>query len=82
MLLKVPIVLKNALKENCIKLNFLQKTQWVHVFVSSGSVAGKHRDLPFLKYNALEWEWQILMPLSSTPGRDKDTHPLSFLLEI
>ncbi len=40
---KVSIILTNALNKNCIELNFLQKTQRAHVFISSSSRAKGHQ---------------------------------------
>ncbi len=49
LLLKVPIVFTNASHKNCIKLTFLQKTQWAHVFISSRRGARGIKDLLILK---------------------------------
>ncbi len=57
MLLKVPIVSKNASNKNCIKSNFLQKILWVRTSMLPNSGVGAFKYLQFLKYNALEWEW-------------------------
>ncbi len=42
---KVPIVLTIASNKNCIKLNFLKKSQWAHVFISSRSGARRQQRL-------------------------------------
>ncbi len=34
---KISIITKNALNESCLELNFLQKSQWVHMYVSPKS---------------------------------------------
>ncbi len=68
MLPKLPIVLKTASNKNCIKSNFLQKTQWARMSLSSE--LGASKDLLFLKYNALEWQWQIF---------GAHIHPVRFL---
>ncbi len=46
---KVPIVLTYALNKNCIKLNFLKRSQWAHVFTSSRSGARGTNDLSILR---------------------------------
>ncbi len=50
---KVPIVLPNASNKNCIKLNFLQTTQWTHVFISSRSGARGHQR--FVNFERVHW---------------------------
>ncbi len=42
---KVLIVLTNALNKNCIKFNFLEKSQWAHALISSTSGARRHQRL-------------------------------------
>ncbi len=57
MLPKAPIVLKNALNKNCIKLNFQQKTQLPHVFISHWSGArGQQR---FVIFNIIHGNWKL-----------------------
>ncbi len=75
---KVPTVLKNASNKKCIKSNSLKKTQWVHKSISPSSGARGSKDLPFLKYNTQEWEWQNLGTPSSTTGRDRHMRPVRF----
>ncbi len=57
------LVLNAARSTGCIKkiiFNFLQKTYWAHVFIFlPGMELRGTKDLPFLKCNALEWEYQI-----------------------
>ncbi len=51
------IIFKKTSNKNCLELNFLQKTQWVHMSISSSSGARGLERLPFFKYyNVLEWE--------------------------
>ncbi len=34
MLQKVRIIVRNTSNRNCAKIDFLQKTQWTHIFIS------------------------------------------------
>ncbi len=60
---KIPNVLKNASKENCIKLNFLQKTLWVHVFISSMGGARGHQKFAVVeimhRYGKVSSLWRL-----------------------
>ncbi len=47
---KIHIRSKNASSESCSALNFLQKSQWAHVSISSKGGAGRLQKLPLLKY--------------------------------
>ncbi len=52
---RFPIILKNASIKSRQKLNFLQKTDWVHMSTPSPVVElCDSKDLPFFKYSALE----------------------------
>ncbi len=46
---------------------------------SSGVELRATKDLPFLKYNVLEYDGKFLLSPTSTPGGDKDMRPLNFL---
>ncbi len=55
MLTKLPIITKTASNKSCSELNFLQKSQAVHMSVSPMSGARRLQRLPYFKYyNVLE----------------------------
>ncbi len=47
MLQKIPIISKNASNKNYCKLNFLQITHWMHIFISPRRGAGGSKDSYF-----------------------------------
>ncbi len=56
-LLKLPIISKNWSNKSCWELNFVQKSQWAHMSVSSRSWTKGLERLPSLKYyNVLKQE--------------------------
>ncbi len=65
MLQKIPIISKNSSNKNCSELNFLQKTQWTHVSISSRNEATGFQRLPLLKYyHVLEWKSRLALGLN------------------
>ncbi len=66
-------------KQKFSKIKFPTKNSATHISISPWSGARGVKHLPFLKYNALEWEWPIFWDPSSTIGGDKHMRPLRFL---
>ncbi len=81
------IVSKNASNKNCLELNFLHKTQWNHMSLSSRSGARGLERLPWLKYyNVMKWESRFTLRLNtaqifiiSKKASNKNCPELNFL---
>ncbi len=76
MLLKLPIILKNASNKSCYALNFVQKSQRTHMSICPRSGARGLRGLQSLKY------YTAIMMIGITLGvfhikPDSDTHEFS-----
>ncbi len=50
-----PNAAKNASNKNYSELNFIQKTQWTHISISTRSGPTDAKHLPFLKQIAMYW---------------------------
>ncbi len=71
--------IEKASNKNCIKSNFLQMLSGcIYLSPPVVELVGS-KDLPFLKYNALQWGWQIFGIFNSNTGGDRHMCPVRFL---
>ncbi len=84
MLQKVQIILKNTSNKDCSELNFLRKTQWIHISIFPRSWAEGLQWLPFLKYyNVLVCERRLILVLNAAKNAsNKNCSELIFLQKI
>ncbi len=68
-------------KQKLSKIKLYKKFRVCISLSPPGIEIGGAKHLPFLKYNALEWGWQIFEAPSSTTGRRRDMPSLSFFIE-
>ncbi len=79
---KLPTISKNASNKNCWELNFLQKTQQVHMSIFPRSRARGVGRLPYFKYyNVLKWESRFTIGVSTAKinASNKNCWKLNFL---
>ncbi len=67
---KVPIVLTNVSNKNCIKLNFLQKSEWVHTRLYTPRSGAGGTKISHFWNNALEWESKFTLGLNVGKSTD------------
>ncbi len=65
---EVPIVLTNVLNKNYIKIKFLQKIHWEHVFISSRSGARGHQR--FVNFEIVHWNSMFTLELNAVVSTD------------
>ncbi len=68
---KLLIKSKNASNKSCPSFSFLQKTQRVHLFISSRSGARGLERLSCFKYNILKWDGAFTLGINTAKITDK-----------
>ncbi len=80
MLLKVPIISKNASVKTCLKLNFLLIPHWVHMSISSGARGSKNLSFPFQRIIRTSKIVNLWNPPAPLLGGDKTYVPTTFFV--